>query len=192
MRRVVRQQRRDRDTAKRTGCGRDRRCAASRVIDRHSGAGRLVEQLQSPGCVRNSRGRYAVARQARALRGEQIAGTRSSLEFDGSNERAGRVLLCAAGSPGHSGGAPLQPNKRMKLPVGPADAASARAAIRCRCNSSLSGTASWWPPFGSTSVAVVGGPTAAYARIRYADAPSIGSAASPGEFGSVCFSGAVR
>jgi hypothetical protein len=59
-----------RATAKQPGCGRDRRRAATRVIDRHAGAGLLVEQLRSPGCVRNSRGRYAVARQARALRGE--------------------------------------------------------------------------------------------------------------------------
>ena len=107
-----------------------------------------------------------MARVARALRGGKIAGTRGGLEFGGSNERAGRILLCAAGSPGHSGGAPLQPNKRMKLTVGPAGTTLARAAMRCRCNSSLSGSASWWPPFGSTSVAVVGGPTAAYARIR--------------------------
>jgi hypothetical protein len=107
-----------------------------------------------------------VARVAQALRGGQIADARSGLEFDGSNECAGRVLLCAARSPGHSGGAPLQPNKRMKLTVGPAGTTSARAAVRCWCNSSLSGSASSWPPFGSTSIAVVGGPTAAYARIR--------------------------
>jgi hypothetical protein len=166
MRESVRQQRRDRGTAKRMGCGRDLRDAATRVIDRHSGAGQFAEQQQSPRLVVISRDRCAVARVAQALRGGKIAGTRGGLEFDGSNERAGRVLLCAAGSPGHSGGAPLQPNKRMKLAVGPAETASARAAIRCRCNSGLSGSASWWPPFGSTSVAVVGGPTAAYARSR--------------------------
>jgi hypothetical protein len=107
-----------------------------------------------------------VARQARALRGEQITDSCGGLEFDGSHERAGRILLCAARSPGHSGGAPLQPNKRMKLTVGPAGTTAARAAVRCWGNSSLSGSASWWPPFGSMSVAVVGGPTAAYARIR--------------------------
>ena len=58
------------------------------------------------------------------------------------------------------------PNKRMKLAAGPAGTTSAHTAIRCRCNSSLSGSASRWPPFESTSVAVVGGPTAAYARVR--------------------------
>ena len=107
-----------------------------------------------------------MARQARALRGELIAGTRGGLEFDGSHERTGRIHLCAARSPDHSGGAPLQPNKRMKLTVGPAGTMSARVAVRCRCDSSLPGSASSWPPFESTSAAVVGGPTAAYARIR--------------------------
>jgi len=33
--------------------------------------------------------------------------------------------------------------------------------------------------------------TAAYARIRYADWPSIGSTAAPGRIEAVCFSGAV-
>ena len=135
--------------------------------DRHAGAGQLAEQRKSPRKVVNSRSRCAVSRQAQALRGGQIAGTRGDLDVNGSHERAGCLFLCAAGSPGHSGGAPLQPNKRMKLTVGPAGTTLARAAVRCRCNSGLSARiASWWPPFGSTSVAVVGGPTAAYARIR--------------------------
>jgi hypothetical protein len=106
-----------------------------------------------------------VARVARALCGELIAGTRGGLEFDGSNEGSSFSVPAAGACHRSDGWSPL-PNKRMKLAVGPAGTMSARTAVRCRCNSSLSGSASWRPPFGSTSVAVVGGPTAAYAQSR--------------------------
>jgi hypothetical protein len=54
----------------------------------------------------------------------------------------------------------------LQLTAGPARMTSATAAVLCRCNSGLSGGASWRPPFGGTSVAVAGGPAAAETQSR--------------------------
>ena len=63
-----------------------------------------------------------MARQARALCGESIAGTRGGLGFDGSNEGSSFGVPAAGACRRNDGWSPL-PNKRMKLTL--------RAGFRC-------------------------------------------------------------
>ena len=70
-----------------------------------------------------------MARQARALRGRQIAGSRGGLGFDGSNEGSSFSVPAAEACHRDDGWTPL-PNKRMKLAAGPAERMSVPAAIQ--------------------------------------------------------------
>ena len=74
-----------------------------------------------------------MARQAQALRGDQIVGARGGLEFDGSNEGSSSSVPAAEACHRDDGWSPL-PNKCMKL------SERAPAAVRladCRAGPTL-------------------------------------------------------
>ena len=70
-----------------------------------------------------------MARVARALRGRQVADARGNHGFDGSCE-ARSVGVPAAGAWHRDNRWTPLPNKRMKLPAGPAERTSVPAAIQ--------------------------------------------------------------
>lgn len=76
-------------------------------MDRHSAARQFAEHNKSPKSVVNGRGRGAVARPARALRGRQIADARGGLGFDGSNEGSSFGVPAAGACHRDDGWSPL-------------------------------------------------------------------------------------